>query len=159
MVTDRIRYKSFGKAFKTIFKRDLPVYLSSDAVLHALHMSYDYMLKKAETDALLPAIKDVLSGMHDQMDVLDSKYGDTPGMTASLRDVDLYLTVPMRLLNMDVDPYYTDNSTRVDTLLKMIESQDFRTYPIFSDVPRKLDFSHVGRMCEPCARRFERPVT
>jgi len=94
MVTDRIRYQSFGEAFFTIYKRDLPVYLSSDAILHALHMSYSEILQNLEHWELKPRLEQLLAGLHEQLPELDERYGDGRMMLRSLRDIDLYLTVP-----------------------------------------------------------------
>src|SRR5215216_6119350 len=39
MVSERLMRGSFGESFMEIYKKDLPVFVSSDAILHALHMS------------------------------------------------------------------------------------------------------------------------
>ncbi len=48
VVTDRLRKNSFGEAFSEIYHNDLPVFVSTDAILHALHMSCDAILKQTE---------------------------------------------------------------------------------------------------------------
>ena len=41
MVSERLSQESFGGAFLEIYNRDLPVFVSTDAILHAFHISYD----------------------------------------------------------------------------------------------------------------------
>ena len=142
MVTDRVRYDSFGNAFYMIFKRDLPVYLSSDAVLHALHMSYSSILKHLESNAIRPELAGMLKSMHAYQATLEQNYGDRADMEPSLKDVDLYLTVALKLLNEDVELYYPGNQEKLTEVLEAIESEDMKSIYLFTDVIRRnIDFS------------------
>ena len=141
LVTDRIRYESFGEAFFTIYKRDLPVYLSSDAILHALHMSYSEILQDLEHWELKPRLAELLSGLHQQLPRLDERYGDGRMMIRSLRDIDLYLTVPLLLLGEPATPYFSENDAEIETLMELIDGQSMAGYPLFAHVPRTIDFS------------------
>jgi hypothetical protein len=141
MVTDRIRYKSFGEALFTIYKRDLPVYISSDAILHALHMSYSEMLINLETQLQLPAFTGLLKGLHAELGALISRYDADPDLTENLMDVDLYLSIPLILLEEPAEPYFTENIAEIDKLMAMIGREGMESYPLFSDVHRLIDFS------------------
>lgn len=141
LVTDRIRYQSFGEAFFTIYKRDLPVFLSSDAILHAWHMSYSEILQNLEHHVLLPRLEYLLGELHGQMGTLDQRYGDNRIMRQSLRDMDLYLTIPLRLLGKPTDPFYEDNREQVEELMDAIEARTMAEFPLFAEIPRTLDFS------------------
>jgi Protein of unknown function (DUF3160) len=55
VVTERVRPMSFGGEFLKIYQADLPVFVSTDAILHALHMSYDLILRTAEEQIIIPA--------------------------------------------------------------------------------------------------------
>ena len=44
VVTERLKRNCFGNAFLEIYNNDLPVFVSTDAILHALHMSCDGIL-------------------------------------------------------------------------------------------------------------------
>ncbi len=47
MVSERLfKYSSFGDAFLDIYHKDLPVFVSTDAILHAFHISYDRYFKR-----------------------------------------------------------------------------------------------------------------
>lgn len=141
MVTDRIRYQTFGEAFLTIYKRDLPVYLSSDAILHALHMSYSEILINLEMEELKPRLGHLLAGLHGQLPQLHSQYGDGRKVLRSLRDLDLYLTIPRRLLGQNATPYFEGNEAAASELMDHIEAQSMAEYPLFSHIPRTIDFS------------------
>ncbi len=141
MVSDRIRYKSFGEAFMTIYKRDLPVYVSSDAILHAIHISYSNILSTIEEGVLFHSIDSLLNNLHGELSSFETKYGDNPDMENSLKDYDVYLTIPRILLGNDVAPFYESNQERIDDVLEFINAEQFTAYPLFSDVERNLDFS------------------
>jgi hypothetical protein len=143
MVSDRIRYRSFGEAFFTIYKRDLPVYISSDAILHALHMSYSQILIEIETHILLPKLIDLLGGLHSEVPRLAEIYSDDPAMRTGLADIDLYLTIPLLLLGETATPHFDGNVSEIEKLMNMIEAETAASYPLFAPVtvPRTIDFS------------------
>ena len=142
LVTERLKRESFGQAFDEIYHADLPVFISSDAILHAVHMSYDKILKDVEWDFLIPWLDSLLTRLHSQLPVLAARYAGSPGMLTSLRDVDVYLTVPRILLGRTIGPYYAENTSVVNTLLQYVYAeQGFVEYPLFGTAPRKLDFS------------------
>src|SRR5690606_5569348 len=41
VISERRRFPSFVHGYETIYAEDLPVYLSADSILHAVHRSYD----------------------------------------------------------------------------------------------------------------------
>ena len=47
VISDKRRYPHFGYGYKTIYSQDLPVYISADSILQAVHQSYDDMLEGA----------------------------------------------------------------------------------------------------------------
>jgi hypothetical protein len=44
VVTSRLGSESFGAHFVDIYRKDMPVFVSTDAILHAFHSSYDRTL-------------------------------------------------------------------------------------------------------------------
>jgi hypothetical protein len=146
MVSDRIRYVSFGEAFYTIYKRDLPVYISSDAIMHALHISYSEILSTLELHSLLPRLTDLLEGLHGAIPVLADSYVDMPEMQIPLMDADLYLTIPLLLLGIPAEPYFDGNTQPVRDLMELIASETAASYPLFApaEVPRTIDFSQFS---------------
>lgn len=93
---DQSQRYSMGSAYYAIYARDLPVLVTSDSLLHAMHRSYDGILKHLEALILFPLVSEVLEGAHAE---LERRAGDLRGAMASgAEDVDLYLTVARSLL-------------------------------------------------------------
>ncbi|MFZ1517719.1 MAG: DUF3160 domain-containing protein [Ignavibacteriaceae bacterium] len=141
VVSERMSKISFGEAFLEIFHKDLPVFVSTDAILHAFHISYDRILKDAELGLLIDKVKTLLQTLHSQQSYLNTKYGNDPEMMKMLKDVDVYLTVPLKLFEFTVNPYYSENSGTIDTILQLIEAEQMASYNLFADVCRVIDWS------------------
>ena len=142
-VTERLTYDSFGSALRDVYTNDLPVFISTDAVLHAIHMSYDLILQEAELQVLEPRLRELLAALHAAVPTLESRYGAIDGMGMPLKDLDVFLTIPRRLLEtMPVEPIYTENEEEIQTLMGFIEEETgFVAYPLFAEECRFLDFS------------------
>ncbi len=141
VVTERLQAESFGKQFEDIYHKDLPVFISSDAILHAFHASYDKILKNLELDILIEDVKNLLEAMHNKMPELAAKYSSDTTMIKMLKDVDVYLTVPLKLIGSTTEPFYSENISTVNTLLEKISLFNFVEMPLFSEQSRKIDFS------------------
>ncbi|MBA4063699.1 MAG: hypothetical protein C0501_08300 [Isosphaera sp.] len=87
------RRYSFAAAYYQIYADDLPVLVTTDSIMHALHKSYDEILMDLEMGVFAPTITQLLAKMHDEL-------GRRPAdkAEAEARDVDLYLTVARNLL-------------------------------------------------------------
>jgi len=140
-VSERMKKLSFGESFLEIFHKDLPVFVSTDAILHAFHVSYDRILKDAELGFLIEKVKSLLSELHSNQNILSTKYSSDPDMLTMLKDVDVYLTVPLKLFELPVTPYYSENTGKVDTILQLIEAEEMTTYELFSDNCKVIDWS------------------
>ena len=142
MVSERLSRYSFGEAFLDIYHKDLPVFVSTDAILHALHMSYDNILKDVELGILIEKIKTFLSQLHNNFTILENSYFADQKMKTMLKDVDIYLTVPRKLLGEEIFPFYPENTSKVDSILQMIADEEgFVPYSLFSTKPVKYDWS------------------
>ena len=141
MVTERLRRDSFGQQLWDIYDADLPVFISTDAILHAFHMSYDRILKDVEVEVLIPRLIELLNQLHGKMPDLESNYSTNNKMEQMLKDVDVYLTVPGKLLGQNASPYYPENNAVIDTILNLIEAEQVATYPFFSEHCKLIDFS------------------
>jgi hypothetical protein len=88
---------SMGAAYFGIYARDLPVLITTDSILHALHRSYDQILKQLEVGLFTATIREALRSAHDE---LPGKLPElaSPKLRQSAEDVDLYLTVARNLL-------------------------------------------------------------
>lgn len=133
---------SFGDAFLDIWQKDLPVFVSTDAILQSIHMSYDAIMMKVEQQTLSYELDTLLEQLHFELPVLAEKYSAYPKMKQRLNDVDVYLTVPRSLLDSSkVLPKFSENAELVDTLLNYITAEQPVSYPLFSSTTRTIDFS------------------
>ena len=142
MVTERLSFPSFGDAFHDVYINDLPVFISTDAILHALHKSYDGMLIDVEERILLPTLRDLLAGMQGRISVIATRYAENQAMRPSLDDLDIYVAVA-RALTLDADPtpVFAHNRATIDEILELIDDEQMTTLRLFSESSRHFDFS------------------
>ena len=144
MVSERLSYPSFGEALHHVFIKDLPVFISTDAVLQALHKSYDNILISVEEKILIPKLHDLLTGMRGQLPGMAKNYTGNPDILRSLDDADIYLSVALTLLSKEpVGPTSPRNINAVNELLEMIDAEQPTAYPLFGESNRTLDFSQM----------------
>jgi len=62
-------------------------------------------------------------------------------MTASLQDVDLYLTVAGNLLGSSSSLYYTSSQTALDSILGFVADEQPVKHPLFSEKSKMIDYS------------------
>jgi hypothetical protein len=87
---------TFAGAYYQIYTQDLPVLVTSDAILHAMHRSYDDILLELETTLFTWTVDQILSDSHKALAEKASANKDA-ALAANYRDVDLYLTVARNL--------------------------------------------------------------
>ena len=142
MVTERLNQRSFGDLYQyNIFNKDLPVFISTDLVLHALHTSYDNILKSTEITIMLPNLKEFLGGLYNKLPEFAAKYGED--YATNIEDVDLYLSVAYTLVtNSAYKPRYA-NLDNYNQILSAIIKQELAPIQLFTnkDRSRTIDFS------------------
>ena len=55
---------TFGTAYHQLYVRDLPVLVTTDSILHAVHRSYDRILMEVEATWFAPMIDELLAACH-----------------------------------------------------------------------------------------------
>jgi hypothetical protein len=90
-VIGKSTFPHFGYGYDTIFLKDLPVYITADALLFAVHKSYDAILMALEEELLRPTLETLLGRMQSRL-----ASGALTGQTA--KDADLYVAVALGLL-------------------------------------------------------------
>jgi hypothetical protein len=60
VISDRQRFPTFAYGYASIYADDLPVFISADSLLYAVHRSYDELLKQIEIGSLRPALQTLL---------------------------------------------------------------------------------------------------
>ncbi len=94
VVTNRKHFPSFIYGYQSIYTDDLPVYVSADSILYAVHESYDALLKNIELSVLRLRLDSALTSMRAALSA-----GGGNGISAAARaDVDLYVAVAKSLL-------------------------------------------------------------
>jgi len=140
-VTERISSPDIIPMFQSIYNADLPIFITTDAILKAFHESYDQILKGVEISFLIPKLEEMLTAMQNNFSILDTRYSSDTTFTKMLKDVDLYLSVAHKLLNFNAHTFYSDNTAELINKLSEIDALTIVNEPIFSTTPRKLDYS------------------
>ncbi|MBK9250016.1 MAG: DUF3160 domain-containing protein [Ignavibacteria bacterium] len=150
MVTERLSFPTYAAAFADAYVKDLPVYISSDAILHALHRSYDNMLADIETYILEPQLFKALLAMKATLKT--STIPKDPLAQQARLDADIYLTVALQLIKLDyhyktlnypADATFPENTPAIEKIRALIEAEQLDFYPIFAQTPRHIDFSQM----------------
>ena len=93
-ISARQTFPTFLHGYKGVYADHLPVYVSLDSVLHAIHRSYDSALMRIEQVSLNPMLTTLLASIHAKLGA-----GTGADFPAQVRaDVDVYLAVARRLL-------------------------------------------------------------
>lgn len=141
VVSERLGSYSFADSFYQIFIDDLPVFVSTDAILHAWHRSYLAMLEELEEVVFHSFLENMLGGMSSRIAPLWTTLEQTP-LRDSLIDADYYLTVARSLLaGVAVSPQLTPTTNVLDTLEAIARLEYREAFPIFGVPDRTMDFS------------------
>ena len=91
---------TFATTYLDLYFNDLPVLITADSLLYALHKSFDSILKDLELSVLRAEVDTMLAATHAE---LGKQLKGLPGdLTAAARDLDVFLTVGRSLLANDV---------------------------------------------------------
>ena len=98
VISTQRQFSGFADGYATIYALDLPVFISADSILHALHRSYDKILAQLELEILRGELTAMFDGMRANLAA-----GALSGFGASAAaDTDLYLAVAKSLLDDQV---------------------------------------------------------
>jgi hypothetical protein len=140
-VTERLSYTNMVTAFGDVWAKDLPVFISTDAVLNAFHLSYDLILKETELKFLIPKLEEFLNKLSANIGTLQKKYSSESKIIVSLKDLDIYLTVARKLLNDSYEPVFKENNDLLIHLIDNVGKQTLIIEPLFSIADRSVDYS------------------
>jgi hypothetical protein len=141
VVSERLKYGSMGDAYLDIFRKDIPVFVSTDAIIHALHRSYDEVLKTVEISYLYPQLSTFLAEMNNSYGQLSQNYQADPDLSPALGDVDLYLTMASSLFAGELQSPNILPASAVQPYWNAVLAEDWTALPLFTSVNRLLDFS------------------
>jgi hypothetical protein len=138
-VAPRLTFDSYALAFHEIYQSQLPIYVSVDAVLHAIYAGNDSLIAELEDKQLAPALASVI----DQLAcALPAAAPDYPQDTA--RDLDLYLAVARALLRGDApasmfgDPAVEDEANKL--VKRAVDASEMSPIDLFGR-QRVVDFT------------------
>lgn len=143
VVTERKFYPTYIHALYDVYKNDIPLYVSSDMILHAVHSSFDKILIDYEKEILTYELKQAYQRMLAEVD----KYLPTDGSKEyndMILDAELYLAIGLNLL----DPYNqrqinSESQAMYDLLTEAIaKAEGMQDVYLFADQSKRaLDFS------------------
>ncbi len=139
VVSERLGGTSFGQLYYDVYQRDLPVFVTSDSVLHAWHRSYDAMLEELELTYLLHSLDAILAAMHDAMPKANDEYG-AGVLKDSVLDADYFLAVARNLLANGKVPSKLNQDDRVNKTLSAVKAEQMQKFVLFGR-ERNMDFS------------------
>jgi hypothetical protein len=88
---------SFASAYYQIYTQDLPVLVTCDSILHAMHRSYDQLIIDLELNLFADTLDELLRDCHTLL-ARKAARNQYAALAPCYRDVDLYLTVARSLL-------------------------------------------------------------
>ena len=139
VISKRQSFPTFTYGYISLYSQDMPLFVSADSVLHAMHRSYDDILKAAEGKFLNPALIELLASMHSRLAEPKALVGADPKMRAEL---DLYLCVATALLSGKTPtPVAGADEHRINALVELALKAEGMEEVEFFGAPRKMDFS------------------
>src|SRR5258708_19190861 len=97
VVSERLGTPSFGQQFYRVYSRDLPVFISTDALLQAWHHTYDQMLMELEETYFFTVLDEMLTAMAKELPRAKKQYGNGI-LTECLTDADFFIATARSLL-------------------------------------------------------------
>lgn len=138
VISDKQTFPTFVAGYEAIYAQDLPVYVSADAILFAVHRSYDAILKTIEEQALVPELEALLLGMRARLaDGAGAGFG--PSVSS---DLDLFLAVALGLLtDSNVEPIAGSSSQEISEFVQGAKQAEGLNRTTLFGVARDFDFS------------------
>lgn len=137
-ISARQKFPHMVQGYQTIYALDLPVYISLDSILDAVHQSYDDILERLENDVLNPALTRLLRATRQRL--ANGSIADARVAT----DLDLYLTVALGLLDPSTTtPVAGADPTQLQDLLTKAKAAEGIAKVVLFGVEREIDFSQL----------------
>jgi hypothetical protein len=131
-------FPTFTYGYATLYAEHLPLYVSADSILDAVHRSYDSILQDLETVVLAPELQTLLVSLRAKLAQKEVRNVDVA------RDADFYLTVALDLLSGAATPVAAASSRDVaDFVASATAAMGVKKIVLFG-VPREVDFSQFS---------------
>jgi hypothetical protein len=137
VVPARLAFPSYAAAFHEIHESEMPLWVSVDAVLHAVFRGSDSVVAELEKTRLAPMLERTLDAMRCALPEIAGSY---PQETA--RDLDVYVTVARSLLtDKDEAPAFEADAPKVAELVKAAKGAAGMTVVSLFGRDRRVDFT------------------
>jgi len=138
VIAPRHKFPHMAYGYRTIYGLDLPVYVSLDAILDTVHLSYDAILKGVESTYLTGELERMLTGARERL------AAGAVADAGAAKDLDLFLTVALSLLkDHAVAPVAGASASEVEALVAAgKKGQGIRPIELFGS-KRDYDFSQM----------------
>ncbi|KAG1711403.1 hypothetical protein DVH05_008655 [Phytophthora capsici] len=93
---ERFTYQSFGDIYYMLYSDDLPVFVTSDSILHAWHRTYDAFVVDLEEECLRPALYTILEFSLEECEELTTNQSEK--VNKAMGDVEDFLAMGLSLL-------------------------------------------------------------
>jgi hypothetical protein len=135
-ISPRQQYANMAYGYKTIYALDLPVYISLDSILDAVHQSYDQILESLEQASLIPDLHTLLALARKNL------ASGVVTKAQTREDLDSYLAVALALLdNNTAQPVAGADATRAQDIVTRAMSASGIQKVVLFGTNRELDFS------------------
>lgn len=143
VVTERLSYNSVLGGLDFVYHKDLPVMISTDVLLHALHNSYDNMLQSVEIIYLESMLDEALRKMYEQFKLDAPAYSENEALNETVSDAELYILMARALLDTTetFSPVYC-NPQEFNAVKTYVNNAKNQSTPLFTYNARDIDFSH-----------------
>ena len=110
VVSQRLGGPSFADVYYDLYQNDLPVFVSTDALLQAWHRSFVSMLEELEEAWFSVSLRQMLDGMYLLLPTTRDQFG-AGALQDSVMDADYYLAVGRSLLSGSRVPPPSDRTS------------------------------------------------
>lgn len=138
VISEQKRFPTFVYGYASIYALDLPVFVSADSILFAVHRSYDEILKAVEIASLLPEVDGMLGEMRSSLSA-----GGARALGAQARaDADVFLAVASSLLTDSLSaPVAGGDAAEIEALWSGARAASGERDTTLFGTPRTIDFS------------------
>lgn len=96
------QYQEFYQLYESMRYRDIPMFITTDSVLHVYHLLFDKLLRDLETRKFIPVLEDLTMGMIEGCEAQLQEVQGTDLQFAAERNLAVF-AVAARLLDMDYE--------------------------------------------------------
>ncbi|WP_437878521.1 DUF3160 domain-containing protein [Sorangium sp. So ce513] len=161
VISSKKSFPTFVYGYESIYALDLPLYVSADSILYAVHRSYNAILKALEHASLAPELGAMLKEMRAR---LAEGAGSELGAEARA-DADLFTAVALALLEgAPVAPVAGASAAAIDELVARAEAHQGTAPVRLFGADRIMDFSqfeprgHYVDSARPVLARYFRSM-